>query len=79
MSVNAKMFQTSLTSQVSSNVFNEQQAIVFNSIFVPDTYVISYANFKPLTTGQSEIQQMLVQGSIGQSFMLQFGGVTTCN
>ncbi len=77
--VNAKMFQTSLTDQVTSFVFNDEQTIVLNSSVVPETYVISSNNFQPLATGQSEIQQFLIQGSIGQPFMLQFAGVTTGN
>jgi len=43
------MFQTSLTDQVTSYVFNEEQTIVLNSNVVPETYVISFADFQPLT------------------------------
>ena len=77
LTVNAKIFQTSLTDQVSSFVFNEEQTINLNSNIVPETYVISYGNFKPLTTGKSETQKFLIQGSIDQNFMLKFAGVTT--
>jgi hypothetical protein len=72
------MFQTSLTDQVTSYVFNEEQTIVLNSNVVPETYVISFANFQPLSTGKSEVQKLLVKGLIGTRFMLDFGGVTTC-
>jgi hypothetical protein len=72
------MFQTSLTDQVTSYVFNEEQTIVLNSNVLPETYVISFANFQPLTTGQSEVQQFLIQGLIGTRFMLEYDGVTTC-
>ena len=71
------MFQTSLTDQVTSYVFNEEQTITMNSNVIPDTYVISFANFQPLTTGQSEVQEFLIQGLIGTRFMLGFNGVTT--
>ena len=51
---------------------------VLNSNVLPETYVISFANFQPLTTGQSEVQQFLIQGLIGTRFMLEYDGVTTC-
>ena len=38
--INGKMFQTSLTSQVSSNVQNEKQEISIISTIVPESYVI---------------------------------------
>jgi hypothetical protein len=48
LAINARMYQTSLTSQYSSNVLNAQQQITISSTVNYETYVlISFFVFKP--------------------------------
>ena len=39
LAINGKMFDTSLTSDVTTNVQNEKQKIVIKSTIVPESYV----------------------------------------
>ena len=45
MSIISRMYQTSLTSQVSSNVQNEAQKIEISSTVVPEKYVLSFIHY----------------------------------
>ena len=77
ISINATMFQTGLTDQMSAFVFNEIQEIEISSTIVLESYSISYANLVA-SNSQTEIQSIQIQSSGFEApFLLKYDDVTT--